>query len=98
MLSRLSPGTVIVDLAAENGGNCALTRADEVINVFGVRIIGSTTLASHEAAEASRHFSEGVRNLLEHLINTDGVLRLDPSDPTAAALLKEVAKTTRASS
>ncbi|SEH74697.1 NAD(P) transhydrogenase subunit alpha [Rhizobium tibeticum] len=89
MLSRLSPGTVIVDLAAESGGNCALMRVDETINVFGVRIIGSATLASHEAAEASRHFSDGLRNLLEHLIDADCSLRLDPRDSMTAALMNE---------
>ncbi|WP_208249811.1 NAD/NADP transhydrogenase subunit alpha [Rhizobium sp. T1470] len=89
MLSRLSPGTVIVDLAAESGGNCALMRVDETINVFGVRIIGSATLASHEAAEASRQFSDGLRNLLEHLIDADCALRLDPRDSMTAALMNE---------
>ncbi|MBZ9792266.1 NAD/NADP transhydrogenase subunit alpha [Rhizobium sp. 3T7] len=86
MLSQLSPGTVVVDLAAESGGNCALTRTDETINVFGIRIIGSTILASDEAAEASRHFSDGLRNLLEYLIDEHGVLRLDSGDPVVAAL------------
>ncbi|OWV82771.1 NAD/NADP transhydrogenase subunit alpha [Rhizobium sp. R693] len=86
MVSRLSPGTVIIDLAAERGGNCALTKANETINIFGVRIIGSTTLASDEAAEASRHFSSGLTNLLEHLIDGHGTLRLDPGDSVTAAL------------
>ena len=90
MLSRLSPGTVIVDLAAESGGNCALTKADETISVLGIRIIGSTTLASHESAEASRNFSDGVRNLLEYLIDEHGVLRLDPGDSKTASLLNDV--------
>ncbi len=89
MLSRLAPGTVIVDLAAESGGNCAMTQADETINAHGIRIIGSTILASQEAAEASRHFSDGLKSLLEHLIGGDGVLRLDPADSTAAALTNE---------
>ncbi|MBB3541243.1 MULTISPECIES: NAD/NADP transhydrogenase subunit alpha [unclassified Rhizobium] len=89
MLSQLSPGTVIVDLAAEIGGNCALTRADETTDIFGIRIIGSTTLASQEAAEASRHFSDGLSNLLEHLIDAHGALRLDGGDSVTAALLDE---------
>ncbi|MBB3316911.1 NAD(P) transhydrogenase subunit alpha [Rhizobium sp. BK181] len=89
MLSKLSPGTVIVDLAAESGGNCALTRADETTDIFGIRIVGSTTLASQEAAEASRHFSDGLRNLLEHLIDAHGALRLDGGDSVTAALLDE---------
>lgn len=98
MLSRLSPGAVVVDLAAESGGNCALTRADETISVFGIRIIGSTTLASHEAAEASRHFSDGLRNLLEHLIDEHGILRLGPGDSTTAALMNETTRMWRVSS
>jgi len=98
MLSRLSPGTVIVDLAAESGGNCVLTQADETIDIFGVRIVGATTLASLEAAEASRHFSDGLRDLLEELIGTDGVLRLDRHDSAAAALLDEEQMERRVSS
>ncbi|CAN7436013.1 NAD/NADP transhydrogenase subunit alpha [Rhizobium sp. LjRoot258] len=98
MLSRLSPGAVVVDLAAESGGNCALTRADETISVSGIRIIGSTTLASHEAGEASRHFSDGLRNLLEHLIDEHGILRLGPGDSTTAALMAETNRMRRVSS
>ncbi|EPE97369.1 NAD(P)(+) transhydrogenase [Rhizobium grahamii] len=98
MLSQLSPGTVIVDLASESGGNCALTRADQTTDIFGIRIIGSTTLASQEAAEASRHFSDGLRNLLEHLIDAHGALRLDGGDSVTAALLDEGSPARHASS
>jgi NAD(P) transhydrogenase subunit alpha len=85
-LSGLKYGTVIIDLAAESGGNCVATRCDQVFDVSGVRIIGSTTLASVEATEASRLFGESLRKVLEQLVGHDGVLRLDRSNPIARAL------------
>lgn len=71
VLRQLSEGTIIVDLAADSGGNCALTRIDQTVSAFGVHVVGLTTLASREAGEASRQFSRGVRRLLEAVIETE---------------------------
>jgi len=83
----MAPGSVIVDLAAESGGNSALTRPDEIVEVNGVRIYGPTNLPSLMAADASRLFSANVRSLLEHLTDAEGRLHLDPADDITAALL-----------
>jgi proton-translocating NAD(P)+ transhydrogenase subunit alpha len=86
-LGALTPGTVIVDLAAESGGNCEATRPDEVVEVAGVRILGPTNLPSAVATDASRLFSGNLRALLEHLLGADGQLRLTTDDPITGPLL-----------
>ncbi len=87
-IAALQPGTVIVDLAAESGGNCALTRPDElVITSGGIRILGPTNMPSAAATDASRFFSGNIRALLDHLIGDDGRLQLEGDDPIVVALL-----------
>ena len=86
-IAALSPGSVIVDLAAESGGNTALTRADDVVTIGGVHILGPTNLPSAAAADASRLFSGNIRALLDHLVTSDGKLTLDTDDAITAALL-----------
>ena len=86
-LGMMQPGAVIVDLAAETGGNCEFTRPDETVTVNGIRIMGPTNLPSLLARDASRFFSGNIRSLLAHLLEGSGRLNLDPSDPISAALL-----------
>jgi NAD(P) transhydrogenase subunit alpha len=75
----MKPGAVVVDLAAQNGGNCACTRPDEDVLVNGVHVLGPTNLASEVPVDASRMFSRNVVNLLSHLVK-DGKLALDLAD------------------
>jgi H+-translocating NAD(P) transhydrogenase subunit alpha len=75
----MKPGSVIVDLAAANGGNCACTRADEEVVVNGARVLGPTNLPSEVPVDASRMFSRNVVNLVLHLVK-DGTLALDLAD------------------
>ena len=86
-IAQMPSGSVIVDLAAETGGNCALTRPDELVTADGVRILGPTNLASAAATDASQLFSGNIRSLLDHLIDEAGRLRLDPADPITGPLL-----------
>ena len=79
----MRPGSVIVDLAAETGGNCALTRAGETIDVGGVAIVGATNLPSTMPFDASVLYSRNVAALLA-LIVRDGTLVLDESDEIVA--------------
>jgi NAD(P) transhydrogenase subunit alpha len=88
-VAAMQPGAVIVDLAAESGGNCTLTRLDEIVTVRGVRILGPTNLPSAVATNASQLFSGNIRALLEHLIRSDGQLILDREDPITGALLAD---------
>ncbi len=71
-VKAMRPGSVIVDLAAEQGGNCALTRAGEVVDVNGVKILGYTNLASRMPQDASRLYARNVLNLLAHLHGKEG--------------------------
>jgi H+-translocating NAD(P) transhydrogenase subunit alpha len=79
MVRSMRPGSVIVDLAAETGGNCALTRAGETLEAHGVRILGPLNLPSSLPLHASQMFSRNVLTLLQHLIR-DGALSLAPDD------------------
>ncbi len=76
----MRPGSVIVDLAAEQGGNCELTRAGEVAEVHGVQIHGPVNLASAMPADASRMFARVLGTYLLHLVR-EGELVLDFEDP-----------------
>jgi NAD(P) transhydrogenase subunit alpha len=86
-LKTMQPGSVIVDLAAETGGNCEVTRPDQMVTVSGVRILGPTDLPSLMATDASRMFSGNIRALLAYLLDESGRLNLDASDPISGALL-----------
>jgi NAD(P) transhydrogenase subunit alpha len=92
MVRRMRPGSVIVDLAAETGGNCELTRAGETVEVDGVRIIGPVNIASTVPFHASQMFSRNVVTLLRHLI-TEGALTVDPSDEIVSPMLLGAAAT-----
>ncbi|PXW27190.1 Re/Si-specific NAD(P)(+) transhydrogenase subunit alpha [Paraburkholderia caballeronis] len=74
-------GSVIVDMAAEQGGNCELTRANEVVNVGGVTVVGYTDLPSRMATQSSQLYATNVRHLLTDLTPAkDGELKLDMDD------------------
>jgi H+-translocating NAD(P) transhydrogenase subunit alpha len=86
-LAALGHGTVIVDLAAEAGGNTSRTKPDETVTVSGVKILGPVNLPSLMAADASRLFSGNIRALIEHLIFEESGFELRLDDPITGALL-----------
>lgn len=71
-VKQMKLGSVIVDMAAEQGGNCELTQADKVIQVNGVTIIGTTNLPSLLAQNASELYAKNVQNFLNHLATPQG--------------------------
>jgi NAD(P) transhydrogenase subunit alpha len=75
----MAPGSVIVDLAAEHGGNCELTRPGQTIVEHGVTIIGPDNIASTVPYHASQMYAKNVSTFLLHLL-ADGLLRLDVGD------------------
>jgi proton-translocating NAD(P)+ transhydrogenase subunit alpha len=79
MVAGMVPGSVIVDLAAERGGNCELTRADETVKVHGVTIIGKINLASTVPYHASSLYARNLTAFLVHLVK-GGKLNLNPAD------------------
>ncbi len=71
MVKLMKPGSVIVDIAAANGGNCALTQKGKIIQVDGVKIIGHENFPSLVAADASKLFAKNVFNFFELLVNKE---------------------------
>jgi len=82
MVAAMKPGSVIIDLAAERGGNCELTKADEkVVSANGVTIIGYTDFPSRMAAQSSSLYATNIRHMLTDLTpGKDGVLVHDMED------------------
>ncbi len=81
MVKSMHAGSVIVDLAAEQGGNCALTEKDKVVIKHGVSIIGYTDLPSRLAAQSSQLYSTNLRHLLTELTpEKDGVININMED------------------
>jgi NAD(P) transhydrogenase subunit alpha len=79
MVARMAPGSVIVDLAAERGGNCELTREREVVVEHGVTIIGKINLASTVPYHASQMYARNLAAFLTHLAK-DGKLQVNTED------------------
>ena len=79
-VAGMAPGSVIVDLAAETGGNCELTEPGETVVVDGVKVIGPSDLPSDLPGHASQLYSKNVENLLSLMIADDGSLHIDFSD------------------
>jgi NAD(P) transhydrogenase subunit alpha len=80
----MSPGSVIVDLAAEAGGNCELTQAGRTVVENGVKVIGPLNLPSEMATHASQLYAKNVENLLDLLVDDEGNLKLDFDDEIVA--------------
>jgi H+-translocating NAD(P) transhydrogenase subunit alpha len=79
MVRGMAPGSVVVDLAAERGGNCELTRPDQVVIEHGVTILGPTNLPSTVPYHASQMYAKNITTFLLHLVK-DGAMKLDPGD------------------
>jgi H+-translocating NAD(P) transhydrogenase subunit alpha len=85
MVRTMRPGSVVVDLAAETGGNCELTRAGETVVEHGVQVIGAVNVPSSVAFHASQMYGRNVVTFLTHLWK-EGKL-LDPTEEIASAML-----------
>lgn len=80
MVESMKPGSVIVDLAAEQGGNCALTEPGQVVHHKGVTIVGYTDLPSRMASMSSQLYGATVTALLDELRDDEGNLHVDLED------------------
>src|SRR6185436_16098245 len=81
MVRSMKPGSVIVDLAAEQGGNCELTAPGQVVKRDGVTLIGYTDLPSRLAAQSSQLYATNLRHLLTDMCpKKDGVVVVDFAD------------------
>ena len=79
MVEEMKPGSVIIDLAAENGGNCDLTKVDETISFNGIEIVGTSNIPGTMPVHASELYSKNVAALLTYMTK-NGELNLDLED------------------
>jgi NAD(P) transhydrogenase subunit alpha len=87
MVGSMRAGSVIVDLAVEQGGNCALTRRDEVVEVGGVRILGYANMASRVPIHGSQLYARNVLHLLLHAWSDSGVATDEADEIVSATAL-----------
>lgn len=80
MAEAMAPGSVIVDIAAERGGNCELTRAGETVMHRGVSVVGPVNLPSRAPYHASQMYATNVVNLLKLMVSKEGALKIDVGD------------------
>ena len=81
---NMQPGSVIIDLAGESGGNCELSKAGETVIENGVKIIAPLHLPSEMATHASQLYAKNVENLLKLLVSEEGALNIDFDDEVVA--------------
>jgi NAD(P) transhydrogenase subunit alpha len=80
MMQRMTPGSIIVDIAAERGGNCEVTRPGEVVEENGVRVFGPVNLPSTIPYHASQMYAKNILTFLKFLLNKEGNLTLNRED------------------
>jgi NAD(P) transhydrogenase subunit alpha len=86
MVQSMRAGSVIVDLAAETGGNCVLTQPGETVTVHDVTILAPLNVPSTVPFHASQMFGRNILELLKHLVK-DGALQLDAADEITGAMM-----------
>lgn len=86
-LKGMKPGAVIVDLAAETGGNVVGTVCGETVVLGGVKILGPVNVPSQAAFHASQMLSRNIHTLLQHVITKENALNLDANDEITGAML-----------
>ncbi|MBL8215971.1 MAG: Re/Si-specific NAD(P)(+) transhydrogenase subunit alpha [Bryobacterales bacterium] len=80
MVQAMPPGSVVVDIAAERGGNCELTKTGETIEAHGVTIIGPVNLPSSVPYHASQMYARNLVTFLKLLVNKEKALQIDTND------------------
>jgi NAD(P) transhydrogenase subunit alpha len=86
-VAQMKPGSVVIDLAAAQGGNCPLTVADQVVVANGVTIVGPTNLAGAVAADASALYARNLLDFLKLVFTKEGQFDINLEDDIVAACL-----------
>lgn len=87
VLARMQTGAVIVDLAADSGGNCQSTEPGKIIQKNGVTLVGLTNVAGTAPFHASQMYASNLVNLMKLLLTTEAALNIDPTDEIIAGIL-----------
>ena len=83
-VENMLPGSVIIDLAASSGGNCELTKNNEIVEVNQVKIIGNSNFPSDISSDASKMYGNNITNFLKLVIDENGDLKLNFEDEIGA--------------
>ncbi|MEL7032082.1 MAG: Re/Si-specific NAD(P)(+) transhydrogenase subunit alpha [Pseudomonadota bacterium] len=87
MVKTMRPGSVIVDMAVSQGGNCPLSQPDEVVDADGVKVAGYTNLPAHLPADASALYAKNLIAFLPLITAEDGSLNLETDDEIVTAMM-----------
>ena len=87
MVETMKPGSVIVDMAVAQGGNCPLSKADEIVDVGGVKVAGFSNLPARLPADASSLYAKNLLAFLPLVTAEGGALNLDTDDEVVVAML-----------
>ncbi len=87
MVKAMKPGSVIVDMAAEQGGNCPLTEVDKVVIKHGVSLVGASNLASLVPADASALYARNVLDFMKLIVDKEAKLTINLEDDIVKACL-----------
>jgi NAD(P) transhydrogenase subunit alpha len=87
MVKSMKPGSVIVDMAVSQGGNCPLSKPDEIVDVGGVKVAGFSNLPARLPADSSSLYSKNLLAFLPLVTAEDGSLNLDTDDEVVVAML-----------
>jgi len=87
MVQTMKPGSVIVDMAVEQGGNCPLSEPGRTVTRYGVHIVGETNLPAMVAADASALYARNVLDFLKLVVDAQGALKIDLEDDIVKACL-----------
>ncbi|MEL6956302.1 MAG: Re/Si-specific NAD(P)(+) transhydrogenase subunit alpha [Pseudomonadota bacterium] len=87
MVKSMRPGSVVVDMAVSQGGNCPLSKPDEVVDAGGVKIAGFTNLPGHVPADASALYAKNLLNFLPLITGDNAELNLETDDEIVTAMV-----------
>ena len=87
VLGRMQMGAVIVDLAADSGGNCQATEPGKIVRKGGVTLVGLTNVAGTVPFHASQVYANNLLNLMKLILTAEGAAKLDPADEIIAGML-----------
>ena len=87
MVKTMRPGSVIVDMAVSQGGNCPLSKDNEVVDIGGVKVAGFSNLPAHLPADSSSLYAKNLLNFLPLITAEDGSLNLDTDDEIVTAMI-----------
>jgi NAD(P) transhydrogenase subunit alpha len=87
MVKSMKPGAVIVDMAVSQGGNCPLSKPDEIVNIGGVKIAGFSNLPARLPADSSSLYAKNLLAFIPLITAENGTINLDTDDEIVTAML-----------